>query len=46
LLRGIGWFEAFNSGQIDELAVRVRNHCSNAWRTRVIRLLSLKIRPV
>ena len=26
LLRGIGWFEAFNSGQIDELAVRVRNH--------------------
>ena len=22
LLRGIGWFEAFNSGQIDELAVR------------------------
>ena len=26
LLRGIGWFEAFNSGQIDELAARVRNH--------------------
>jgi len=26
LLRGIGWFEAFNSGQIDEPAVRVRNH--------------------